>query len=126
MSMELASGWQMELDRGPDWMYVRLLAPEKPLEDRAEVAQGIWHLLEQEFTYRLVLELDGVFVLDSHLLGELVKLNRRIQAQGGMLRICGLSSSNLEVLKISQLTAQFPHYESRADAIMGHDPGKPR
>ena len=65
MSLELAPGWQMDLDHGPDWIFVRLLPPDDLISHHAEVAMPIWRLLEQEFTYRLVLELDHLPLLSS-------------------------------------------------------------
>ena len=125
MSLELAAGWQIDLDRGPDWLFVRLTAPVGH-DPQAPLAGALWQLLEQEFTYRLVLELDDIPLLDSHLLGELVRLSRRIYSHGGMFRICGLSDRNLQVLQMSRLAGQVCHYQTREDAVMGHRPSKPK
>jgi anti-anti-sigma factor len=127
MSSQLAPGWHTQMERGPDWIFVRLLPPETHAEAAsAALAEAIWRLLEQEFTYRLVLELDALPLLSSHLLGELIRLSKRIYSHGGMLRICGLSDSNQHVLRLSRMGGQFPHYASRAEAVMGHRPAKPR
>ena len=55
-----AGGCDLAVERGPDWLLVRLrnldfLAPDAP-----PLAEQLWSLLQQHFTYRLVLELDDV------------------------------------------------------------------
>lgn len=125
MSLELASGWRVDLERGPDWLYVRPLPPADQAAS-IDLADAVWQVLEQEFTYRLVLELDELPVLHSELLGSLVRLSRRIYAHHGMFRICGLSERNVESLRLSRLAGQVSHYASREEAVMGHRPAQPR
>ena len=127
MTLELAPGWTTDLERGPDWLFVRLRPPQGCDAAGAEIAERLWNLLDQQFTRRLVLELDDVPVLRSALIGEIVRLHKRIHAQGGMMRICGLSDSNREVLRMCRLDERFPCYSSRTDAVMGGArPGQPR
>ena len=57
---ELAAGWMIETQRGPDWLFVQLQASEEQRAEGNELADSLWSLLEQHFTYRLVLELDRV------------------------------------------------------------------
>ncbi|MDP6443609.1 MAG: hypothetical protein QF805_07425, partial [Pirellulaceae bacterium] len=90
------------------------------------LADAIWQLLEQEFTYRLVLELDELALLPSCLIGELALLQKRISTAGGLLRICGLSDSNRDALRVSKLDARFSFHSTRDEAVMGYRPNKPR
>lgn len=126
MTLELAPGWTTDLERGPDWLFVRLRAPHGCDAAGADLAERLWKLLDQQFTRRLVLELDDVPVLRSALIGEIVRLHKRIHAHGGMMRVCGLSDSNREVLRMCRLDGRFPAYDSRTDAVMGVRPGQPR
>ena len=126
MSLSLGEGWTMDLERGPDWLFVHLEPGELDREGNVALADALWRLMENEFTYRMVLELDDVSLLYSALLGELVLLNRRILEHGGMLRICGLSTTNLETLRCSRLDTYLSCCESRAEALMGHVPVQPR
>jgi anti-anti-sigma regulatory factor len=126
MMLDLAPGWMMEIDRGPDWLFIRLHG-EEPFDcDGVDLAGRLWQVLDQEFTHRLVLELEEVRLLRSHFVGELVRLHKRLQSQGGMLRLSGLSESNYQVLCSSRLADRFPKYQSREDAVMGYRPAKPR
>ena len=126
MTLQLAPGWHMDLEHGPEWLFVRLAPPEDLFADSVDLAGALWNFLEQEFTFRLVLELDQLPLLTSHLVGQLLRLSKRIYSHGGMLRICGLSDSNQQVLRISQLAGKFSQYRDRHDAVMGHRPKNPR
>lgn len=124
----LANAWRFHLDRGPNWLFVRLLpdADEKGC-DEAHLASRLGDLLDQHFTNRLVLELDGVELLSSLFLGQLVRLKKRIDTGGGVMRVCGLSPSNQDVLRLSRLDNRIPLFANRRDAVHGHrPPHKPR
>ena len=74
--LELARKWTMDVERGPDWLFIRLHGPENRETEPWELANRLWQLMEQHFTYRLVLELDDVPLLSSYLLGQLVMLHK--------------------------------------------------
>lgn len=118
MSHTLVDGWQMNLDRGPDWIFVRLIPPSD-LAISPNLAAALWGVMENQFTYRMVLELDSVQVLNSHLLGELLQLSKRVDSCGGMLRICGLNEGVHDALRITRLQSQFSCYRDRGAALMG-------
>ena len=109
---------EFEVDRGPNCLLVKI----KGLEDSADappLARKLWSLLEQHFTYRLVLEMDEVDLLDSHLIGQLLALGKRIEDRDGILRLCGLSEQSRRVLETCHLSRRFLSYHDRKDAIMG-------
>ncbi len=125
MLLELASEWSLEIDRGPDWLFVRLSPPGGD-HGEAPLAEQVWKKLEQCFCYRVVLELDNVDYLRSWMIGELVRLHKRVVTHGGMLRLCGVSKNAETVLRICQLSDRFPAYRNRNDAVMGYRPQQPR
>src|SRR5262245_21181151 len=126
MLLELAPEWTTEIDRGPDWLFVRPLPPHHGDTGEIALAEMIWQELEQSFCHRVVLELDEVTFLRSWMVGELVRLHKRVTANGGMLRLCGLSPTSQAVLRISRLDDRFPAYRNRTDAVMGYRPPQPR
>src|SRR5262245_48503481 len=126
MLLELAPEWTTEIDRGPDWLFVRLLPPHHGDTDEIALAEMIWQKLEQCFCYRVVLELDEVTFLRSWMVGELVRLHKRVTTHGGMLRLSGLTSASEAVLRICRLDDRFPAYRNRTDAVMGYRPPQPR
>jgi anti-anti-sigma regulatory factor len=157
--IQIAQGWQLAVERGPGWLFVRpynpfqsddglshaegglavqgiglageeTLAADDSMVQTAEaelgLAEQVWHLLEQNFTRRVVLELDQIGDLTSHFVGQLVSLREHVVAQGGVLRICGLSKANEGVLSRCGLLGRFLSYATRPDAVMGYQPLRPR
>jgi anti-anti-sigma factor len=114
----------LDVERGPDWVFVRVNPPDG-WDDAPPLADAVWHILEQNFTYRVVLELDQIPLLRSCLIGQLVLLAKRVYNHGGLLRICGLSTHNHEVLSAARLGAILPNYRDRSDAVMASRP-RPR
>lgn len=110
--------WIVRIERGPDWLFVRLAQPEHP-HVGCQVAERVWTALQYHMLRRVVLELDELPVLKSELLRELVLLHRRVQAGGGLLRLSGLNEANQAVLATCRLDERFPRYRQRHDAVMG-------
>jgi anti-anti-sigma factor len=90
------------------------------------LADEVWALLNQSFTRRLVLEMHEVPFLHSYLIGQLVLLGKRLHAENGLMRICGLSAANQDTLRACHLESRFPLYSSREDAVMASRPIQPR
>jgi anti-anti-sigma factor len=124
--LELAREWTMDVERGPDWLFIRLHGPQDPKAEPSDLANRVWRLMQQHFTYRLVLELDDVPSLNSYFLGQLVMLHKRIHSRDGVLRLSGLTDLALDALRACRLDHSFSRYSTRADAVMGHRPTKPR
>ncbi len=128
---QIAHGWEFDVERGPDWLFVRPRGPaHDPLEmvevDAPELADEVWALVEKYFTRRLVLELDQIGHLNSCLIGQLVRLYKRVGTQGGLMRICGLSTANRRVLDLCRLSGRLPCYDNRTEAVMATRPAQPR
>jgi hypothetical protein len=122
----LTPGWELKVERGPDCLWVRVGRLHPDCLDDPPLADEVWALLERHFVYRLVLELDEIELVNSFLLGQLVVLHKRLRERGGMLRLSGLSRLNQEVLRVHGLDGRFAVYSSRADAVMGGSPRRPR
>ncbi len=123
---ELVPGWLVEMDRGPNCLFIRLRTPQDQSVDASHLADKIWSLLEQHSTNRLFLELDEVPVLGSPMIGQLLNLRKRIQDRAGLMRICGLSDDNQQILDRTRLGGRFAHYRSREEAVMGFRPSQPK
>jgi hypothetical protein len=74
--------------------------------------------LEQNFSHRLVVELGDIGQLTSDLVGQLVWLEKRIHSHDGMLRLCGLSRDNVEILERCRLEGHLPLFRDREEAVM--------
>ncbi len=123
--VQTASQWTFDVERGPDWLFVKLHCPPRISADDS-LSVAVWEMLETQFVRRLVLEVDELPHLSSRLLGQLVKLRKQIEKCGGLLRLSGMSDANHEVLRRSGLDVMFPQYCSRHEAVLGTRPAKPR
>jgi len=126
--VSVSPGWELDVERGPDCLFVRpqnVPADRKAIDvdDAPQLAEAVWALLEQNFTHRLVLELDRVELLRSYLIGQLILLQKRICAHDGLMRICGLSGANYESLEHCGLGSHFPQYATRNEAVMAQSTG---
>lgn len=110
------------VERGPDWLFVRL----HPGEQQDHLADQIWTLLNQHFIYRLVLEMDEVEFFPSLLMGQLVMLHKRVLQHDGALRLCGLTPQCQAAIHLCRLDNALPNFESRSDAVYGNTHPKPR
>ena len=122
-----ARGWDLQVERGPEWLFVR---PERAAGGHAaapRLAEQVWSLLEQTLTHRVVLDLSEIDRLDSLLLEQVLWLHRQIANHDGMMRICGLDTANQRVLAQEGLDAVFGHYRDYEAAVMGDArPPQPR
>jgi anti-anti-sigma regulatory factor len=122
-----ARGWDLRLERGPEWLFVR---PRPSGEQDASVpslAEQVWSLLEQNLTYRVVLDLNEIDGLNSLLIEQLLWLHQRAVAHDGLMRICGLSPANQQLLAEAGLEGIFGHFADCEAAVMGRDrPLQPR
>ncbi len=124
--LELAPGWLVEMERGPECLFVRLRRAEEVAADETDLGDRLWSLLQQHNIYRLILELDDLPVLQSRLISQLVALRSRIDLHRGLMRLCGLSEMGRQALKKCRLDARLPDYRDRNEAIMGFRPSKPK
>ncbi|MCE5266412.1 MAG: STAS domain-containing protein [Planctomycetaceae bacterium] len=118
----ITCGCELDVQRGPDWLLVKVNRYDPAEPDLAGLAERITSVLEQHFTYRLVLQLERVPVLDSVLIRQLLALHRWIEEHGGVMRVCGLSPYNRQVLHSCQLDQELLPYRDYHEAVMGAPP----
>jgi anti-anti-sigma regulatory factor len=122
----IAPGWELKVERGPGWLWVKVEHLDRRASASPPLAEQVWSLMERHFVSRLVLELDALDLLNSHLIGQLVVLDKRIGQRGGLMRLSGLSPFNQTVLRTHGLEGRFPVYGDLTDAVMGACPRRPR
>jgi hypothetical protein len=124
--LTVAPGWELKVERGPDWLLVKVSNPDPESLETPPLADQLWLLMERHFVYRMVLDLEEIGVLHGRLLGQLLLLQKRSHQHDGMLRLIGISSDNRQVIDACGLGDQLPVYPCQEDAIMGYLPNKPR
>jgi anti-anti-sigma factor len=124
MQAEVAHEWTFDVERGPDWLFIRVGGPYNGDAEGLPLAEMIWDLMQQHFTHRVVLDLSRLRILRSYAIGQLVQLHKRVHTKGGLMRIAGLSVENYNVLIACRLHERFPPYATLEDAVMGRLPEK--
>ncbi|HEY4760449.1 MAG TPA: STAS domain-containing protein [Thermoguttaceae bacterium] len=125
--LAIAPGWELDVERGPDWLFLKIQNKEAYNETSPPLAERIWDMMQQHLTSRLVLDLSQIPLLNSYLIGQLIKLYKQICEHDGVMRLCGLSSYNRRVLHTCHLEDRFQLYHDRREAVMGYSrPGLPR
>jgi anti-anti-sigma factor len=66
---------------------------------------------------RIVADFSGVGFCDAAGLGVLVAVSNRVAADGGFLRLAGMSPAFRRILRITRLDQLFRHYEGVDDAL---------
>ena len=124
----MACGWDLEIDRGPDWLFVRLKKHKHRAHEPAAVGEVLWLLLEQHSAHRLMLEMDQVETLDEKLIGQLAALDDRICEHGGIMRMCGMKPQHRQLLAHNDVGHHFAVYADRTHALLSkpHIPNRPR
>ncbi len=113
------AGYEFDVDRGPDWLWIRIRSMKTGSSPVASLAEQITELVEKHFIYRIVLELHRVPELNSQLIEELLELDRYIQRHDGVLRVCGLSPEGRAMLEACGLDDLCLAYNTREEAIVG-------
>lgn len=127
MKVVLAPGWKTELDRGPDWLFIKLYGPEGDEADATGIAETLSMLLRQEFKRRMVLELDELVEMPQDLADELMLLQELLDKEGALLRLCGMSNDHGEMLSENDFSGHLNLFRDREEAVLGfYRPSKPR
>lgn len=124
--LQIAAGWELHVDHSSEWLFVRLERTESDVEPTTPLAESLWEIAQGRDVRRIVIELGHAAPLTSYLIGQLVRLHKRVHLNGGVVRLAGWSPENHRVLQQMQLGDRFPNYASREDAVMGRFPRKPR
>ena len=119
MAIHNVDGLEFNVDRGPNWLFVKLKTREAAESAVPQIADKLWSISSRHFIYRVVLELDDLDQMPSGMMGQLITLQTRLAQCGGALRICGLSPECEETLHNCQLDSALPNHPSREAAVMG-------
>ena len=114
-----ARHWDFEVERGPAWLFVCPRQADLEASGPKPLADQVWALLEQNFTNRLVLELDEMPDIDVRMVDELLAVEARIAAAEGLLRLCGLSPAARQALARYDVDGRLHAFADRSEAVLG-------
>lgn len=114
-----AGGYELDVDRGPNWLFVKVQPSKQPARRSAQIADELWSISTKHFIYRLVLELDELDSLPDDMVGQIVMLQQRLTQHGGSLKLCGLSPECAELIHERRLNDSLPNHPTRTHALLG-------
>jgi anti-anti-sigma factor len=114
---DLVQNWRVTIDQAGDWRTVRLHQPQDGATVVYDLADAIWQKLGSPPPPRILLEMDDVHFLSSSVMGELVRLHKRMAVMGGLLHLCGLCPQCAEALHITRLDRVLPTFTSHDEAL---------
>jgi anti-sigma B factor antagonist len=115
----LVDGLKLTVDRGPNWLFVKLRPRRNSTDELSQIADELWSIASRHFIYRLVLELEELKSLPPGLMEQLTLLQDKLAECDGALRICGLSAKCAQALCDAGLDAALPNHPTRDAAIHG-------
>ncbi len=114
-------GFKLVVDRGPNWLFVKLQPQRHFAQDIVQIADELWSIASRHFTYRVVLELEELRQMPADLVDQLVILQERLAQCDGSLRVCGLSEECARKLSGTHVEATLSNYATRQEAVLGGD-----
>jgi len=81
------------------------------------IADSLFAVVADDPKIKLLLSFERVRHLSSSALGTLIRLNKRVEENNGILKICHLRKSLLAIFKITKLNRLFDIYDDKAAAL---------
>jgi anti-anti-sigma factor len=116
MTAAHGSHWLEREDVG-DVTVVRIKLARPSGDDNNNLFKQIYVLLDDMGRRNLVLDLRAVEYLTSMTLGKLIMLNRKAQAAGGRLVLCGLTPAAEEIMQLTRLRDLFSVCATEPEAL---------
>jgi anti-sigma B factor antagonist len=82
-----------------------------------ETGEELFQLIEEEGRKKLVLNFSAVGFMSSEALGKLIALNKKVKAQGGVLKMCEIRPEIHEVFTVTRLDRLFDIKQNEAEAL---------
>jgi anti-anti-sigma regulatory factor len=121
MTVQVLDGLKLNVDRGPNWLFVKLQPKNGFASELPELADRLMAMAAQHFTYRIVLELDELRSMPGAMIEQLRVLHDRLAECGGALRLCGLTAKCAETLRKCDLESVLPNHATRQEAVLGSE-----
>lgn len=114
---DLVQNWRATIDQAGDWRVVRFHQPQDGATVVYDLADALWRQLGAPPPTKILIEMDDIHFLSSSVMGELVRLHKRLAVSGGLLHLCNLRPECREALHITRLDRVLPTFDSRDEAL---------
>lgn len=119
------TGWDFEVRRGEGWLVIECIPPDRRA-NQTPFAREVCELVDRCLADRVVLELARLEGLSAFSINELLAVQRFVDGNGGLLRLCGLTDTDRELLNRLGLSTILPAFHGLEEAVMGCFAPKPR
>ena len=82
-----------------------------------DIADSLFSVVAEKGPIKMVLSFSRVKHLSSMALGTLIRLNKRVEENGGSLKLCEIAPALYEIFVITKLNKLFDIYERREEAV---------
>ena len=120
------SVWSLEFERGPEWLFVKLCCQPslKHTLPPESMSAAIWEAMRQHFVSRVLIEIDQLKLLPQNIVDEMIDLNEKVAAQGGILRFAGHSEAFEHEMETQHFGLNL--YPTPETAVMGDFGRRPK
>jgi len=123
----VSAGWDLDVDRGPNWLFVRINGADRNAARIRPLAEELRALLEEHLINRIVVEVNVPGLPLRSVFRQLAILAQWLDDHHGVIRLCGQTASCKDALRRCGLSGRIPLYRNRVDAVFGRAwPWKPR
>ena len=67
----VTEGLDLDVDRGPNWLFVKLQPSRRAVLESPHVADEVWSISKRHFIYRLVLDLEQLESFPEGMMGQI-------------------------------------------------------
>lgn len=116
-SRNLALGWHADLHDRDGWQVAQLASEHEGFGDTHGLGDGLWQLVADHQSPRLVLDMQRISFLGSSMMGTLVQVHKRIAVSGGQFHLANLGEHSTEALHACRLHLILPLYATLDEAV---------
>ena len=109
---------RINLTKQETHVVVELTDPEIACENVIkEIGESLFSLVQANLPVHMILSMTKVQQFGSIALGMLIRLNRRLEARDGSLKLCSLQPSVTDLFRLTRLDRIFEIYKDEAAAV---------
>ena len=86
-----------------------------------DITDALFSVAEENAPVKMVLNFERVVHLSSNSLGTLIRLNKAIEENKGVLKLCCIKSNLQEIFVITKVNKIFEIYETEEAALLAYE-----
>jgi anti-sigma B factor antagonist len=86
-----------------------------------DITDALFSVAEENAPVKMILNFERVVHLSSNSLGSLIRLNKTIEENAGVLKLCCIKSNLLEMFVITKVNKIFEIYDTEEAALLAFE-----